>query len=137
MRSVRNISNPEELPELGTTEAAVQSCVSLIAGMCAQPEAIMAYWLDLYYFVRRAYEQEHGDEAPVIIRAEDLLPALRKLWEEVLAVPVPTDKGDRKHDRKQETPAPAAQAEGTAPEAATAEEENGAERSAPPQEAAG
>ena len=119
-------------PELGTTEAAVRSCVSLMAAVVGQNEDLLAYWLDLYYFVRRAYEQEHGDEAPVIIRAEDLLPALRKLWEEVLAVPVPTDKGDRKHDRKQEAPAPAAEAEGTAPETADAGEENGAEQSDPP-----
>ena len=56
MQSVRRVLNPEELPEIGTPEAAVCSCVSLISGMCSQPESIMAYWLDLYYQVRLRYE---------------------------------------------------------------------------------
>ncbi|MDO4989329.1 MAG: hypothetical protein Q4E45_02375 [Eubacteriales bacterium] len=119
-------------PKLGTTEAAVRSCVSLMAAVVGQNEDLLAYWLDLYYFVRRAYEQENGDEAPVIIRGEDLLPALRRIWEEAMATPKPTAEGGRKHGRKQEAPAPAAEAEGTAPETAEAGEENGAERSAPP-----
>ena len=77
-----------KLPALGTPEAAVQTCVNLISRATGQPETVVAYWCDLYFSVRRAYERENGDEAPVIIRAEDLLPALRRLWEEVLAMPV-------------------------------------------------
>lgn len=77
-----------KLPALGTPEAAVQTCVNLIARATGQPETVVAYWCDLYFSVRRVYERENGDEAPVIIRAEDLLPALRRLWEEVLAMPV-------------------------------------------------
>ena len=77
-----------KLPALGTPEAAVQTCVKLIARATGQPETVVASWCDLYFSVRRAYERENGDEAPVIIRAEDLLPALRRLWEEVLAIPV-------------------------------------------------
>ena len=122
-----------ELPPLGTAEAAVQSCVSLISGMSGQPERIMAYWLDLYYQVRAAYERESGDESPVFIRAEDLLPALRKLWKEALGDE--TDKGDRGH-REEEKQAPAAEVEGKTAAKAKAGEENGAERSAPPPQGA-
>ncbi len=87
MRSIRNINDPANRPEVGTSEAAVSTCVSLIAGMCEQPEAIMEYWLDLYYFVRAAHEREKLGTSPDIIRREDLLPELRKLWMEVLSVP--------------------------------------------------
>lgn len=62
MRSVRNVAHPEDLPELGTPEAAVESCVSLIAGMTGQPEKIVHYWLDLYFQVRLVYEREAAKE---------------------------------------------------------------------------
>ena len=46
--------------ELGTPEAAVRSCVSLIAAASEMKEAYLAYWLDLYYQVRARYEAERG-----------------------------------------------------------------------------
>ena len=45
-------NNPETIPELGTAEAAVRSCVNLISRATGQPEELLAYWLDLYYQVR-------------------------------------------------------------------------------------
>ena len=50
----------DELPEIGTPEAAVRSCISLISGMSGQPERVMAYWLDLYFQVRLRFETERG-----------------------------------------------------------------------------
>lgn len=44
---------------LGTPEAAVRSCVSLMAAVTGQPEKYLTYWLDLYYQVRRAYEKSN------------------------------------------------------------------------------
>lgn len=44
--------------KLGSAEAAVRSCVSLIAAVSGQREAVTAYWLDLYYQVRLLYEKE-------------------------------------------------------------------------------
>ena len=78
-----------ERPEIGTPLAAVETCVSLIAGMFSQSESVVAYCLDLYYQTRRRYEQAEGEEDPVLIRAEDLLPALRRLWLEVLSATEP------------------------------------------------
>ena len=48
----------EEPPELGTPEAALRSCINLISRATGQPEDLLAFWLDLYYQVRR------GAEAP-------------------------------------------------------------------------
>ena len=73
-----------DLP-LGTTEAAVRSCVSVIAAVTAQREEVLAYWLDLYYQVRRAYEIEQGhEEDPRLIRLEDLSPAMREMMRDAL-----------------------------------------------------
>lgn len=47
---------PETLPGLGTPEAAVRSCVQLMSQLFSQPPEYVAYYLDLYYQVRRAYE---------------------------------------------------------------------------------
>ena len=47
----------EALPELGTAEAAVRSCVNLISRATGQPEQLLAYWLDLYFQVRLKLEQ--------------------------------------------------------------------------------
>ena len=72
-----------ELPKLGTTEAAVRSCVSVIAAVTAQREDVLAYWLDLYYQVRCAYEAENRHEDPAVhnlIRIEDLYPLLRDMF---------------------------------------------------------
>ena len=71
--------------QLGTTEAAVRSCVSVIAAVTAQREDVLAYWLDLYYQVRRAYEIDQKNEAdPQLIRREDLYPVLRELMKDAL-----------------------------------------------------
>lgn len=72
-----------ELPKLGTTEAAVRSCVSVIAAVTAQREDVLAYWLDLYYQVRCAYEAERRHEDPAVhnlIRIEDLYPLLQEMF---------------------------------------------------------
>ena len=37
----------ETAPRLGTPEAAVRSCVGVIAAVTEQREEILAYWLDL------------------------------------------------------------------------------------------
>lgn len=138
MRSVRNISHPEDLPELGSRQAAVESCVSLIAGMCGQPEAIIHYWLDLYYQVRLAYEVEEEQRRRrkgIKLDTEQLnraLDALGRMSERAVAAA----KGDTQDAEKEEA-APEAPAEGEAASEAEAEEEQGAERSAPPQRAAG
>lgn len=137
MRSVRNINHPEDLPELGSRQAAVESCVSLIAGMCGQPEAIIHYWLDLYYQVRLAYEIEEEQRRRhkgVKLDADQLNRAMEALRQ--ATVRHTTTEGDAQ-DAEKEAPAPEAPAEGEAAATAEAEEEAGAERSAPPQRAAG
>lgn len=75
---------------IGTREAAVLSCVNVIAAVTAQREELLAYWLDLYYQVRLAYEREiHPEQfnaapAPVlpVMRPEDVYSAVRQIWEE-------------------------------------------------------
>ena len=42
--------------ELGTPEAAVRSCVNLFARLFEQPEEYVACYLDMYYQLRRAWE---------------------------------------------------------------------------------
>ena len=71
--------------QLGTTEAAVRSCVSIIAAVTDQREEVLAYWLDLYYQVRRAYEIEsRREDDPQLIRREDLYPVMRELMKDAL-----------------------------------------------------
>jgi len=71
--------------QLGTTEAAVRSCVSLMAAVMGQREELLAYWLDLYYQVRRSYEIDQGREQdPNLIRREDLYPVIRELMKDAL-----------------------------------------------------
>ena len=133
MRSVRGAAHPEELPELGTREAAVESCVSLIAGMASQPEAVMHYWLDLYYQVRLAYEIEEEQRrrrAGVKLDAERIKEVLETLRHENERSDTATE--GEAQDAEKEAPAPEAQAEGEAAAEAEAGEEAGAERSAPP-----
>ena len=50
------VDDLQALPELGTPEAALRSCVNLISRVTGQPEELLAYWLDLYYQVRRQAE---------------------------------------------------------------------------------
>lgn len=44
----------EASPGIGTPESALRSCVTLIASVTGQPEALTEQYLDLYYQVRRA-----------------------------------------------------------------------------------
>ena len=83
----------EKQTTLGTREAAVLSCVNVIAAVTAQREELLAYWLDLYYQVRLAYEREiHPEQfnaAPAqvlpVMRPEDVYSAVRQIWEERIA----------------------------------------------------
>ena len=50
------MTETNERPELGTTEAAVRACVNLIALATHTDEEHLAYWLDLYYQTRVAHE---------------------------------------------------------------------------------
>lgn len=60
-------------------QAAVASCISILAAVTALDEKTLGRWLDLYYQVRRAYEIERGaEENPQLIRREDLGPMLRE-----------------------------------------------------------
>ena len=75
----------ETRPAIGTAEAAVQSCVRLIASVAGQPEALVAYWLDLYWQVRNIYERENAPEPdPQVITRADLYPVMRELMQDAL-----------------------------------------------------
>lgn len=93
--------NHDPLP-IGTAEAAVRSCVNVIAAVTAQREDQLAYWLDLYYRVRRAYEIEQNNEPdPKLCRVEDLYPVVRDMIRESLKTAA-KEKAPRK---EKETPA--------------------------------
>lgn len=53
---LRNFSHPVRIPELGTSEAALEGCTDLIARMCGRPIGVVRYWLDAYYQLRLGYE---------------------------------------------------------------------------------
>ena len=94
----------ETRPAIGTTEAAVQSCVRLIASVAGQPEALVAYWLDLYYQVRCVYERENAPEPdPQVITRADLYPVMRELMQDALKSAVRSEAKDRL--KKREKPA--------------------------------
>jgi hypothetical protein len=57
---MQTVDGGARLPELGTPEAAVQSCVNLLAMLFSQPVADVERYLDLYYQVRTAYERADG-----------------------------------------------------------------------------
>lgn len=80
MRSASNIEHTKNLPELGTAAAAVESCVSLIAGMCGHSEQIIHYWLDLYYQVRLAYDRQQAQEAEA--HTVRLTPEVKRILQE-------------------------------------------------------
>lgn len=64
-------------------QAAVASCISILAAVTALDEKTLGRWLDLYYQVRRTYEIERGaDEDPRLIRREDLGPVIREAMRE-------------------------------------------------------
>lgn len=90
----------EDRPKLGTTEAAVQSCVRLIASVAGQPEALVAYWLDLYWQVRSAYERENAPEPdPQVITRADFYPVMRELMQDALKSAVRAEDKDRLQQR--------------------------------------
>lgn len=47
----------DERPAIGTPEAALEACVTLISAVTSQPEKLMGYYLDLYYQVRRQADE--------------------------------------------------------------------------------
>ena len=95
----------ETRPAIGTAEAAVQSCVRLIASVAGQPEALVAYWLDLYYQVRCAYERENAPVPdPQVITRADLYPVMRELMQDALKSAV---RGEAKDRMQQRAKAPA------------------------------
>lgn len=103
-----------KLPALGTPEAAVQTCVNLIARATGQSEERLAYWLDLYYQVRSAYEAEE-DRRQQEQRNMDMIRALcspRMTGEPKASAP---DQPEPPND----APAPPADPEGSPPEAPT------------------
>lgn len=75
--------NENERPELGTTEAAVRSCVNLIALATHTDEEHLAYWLDLYYQVRSRHEKEMTplDFSDLLVKVEEPDPVMVKLGE--------------------------------------------------------
>lgn len=77
-------------PEIGTTAAAVESCVSVLSAVTGQREETMERWLDLYYQVRRAHER-----AKEAIEAEAYLIEGLSLEPPVLMPAVPDDRGER------------------------------------------
>jgi hypothetical protein len=78
-------------PEIGTTAAAVESCVSVLSAVTGQREETMERWLDLYYQVRRAHER-----AKEAIEAEAYLIEGLSLEPSVLMSAVPDDRGERR-----------------------------------------
>lgn len=97
---------------IGTREAAVLSCVNVIAAVTAQREELLAYWLDLYYQVRLAYEREIHPErfnaapAPVlqVMRPEDVYSAVRQIWEERMPRPPAGPRNDAEEATPEEAP---------------------------------
>lgn len=59
---VLTIDEQKQAPEIGTPEAAVQSCVNLLAKVTGIQEAKLAYYLDMYYQLRDAYEAAKAEE---------------------------------------------------------------------------
>ena len=72
-------------PAIGSPEAAVRSCINLIATATDLREEQLAYWLDMYYQLRRAYEAEAAQPTDQkYIRPDDLLTTLQTLWKNTL-----------------------------------------------------
>ena len=87
-----------ERPELGTTEAAVRSCVNLIALATHTDEEHLAYWLDCYYQLRKAHEDRLAVEEARIQMEEERAEILRSLLgrdDGPSRTPVPTEEDAR------------------------------------------
>lgn len=73
------------MKQLEDAKSALTSCVSILAAVTGQPDAVLGKWLDLYYQIRRAYEIERGAEQdPRLLCKDDLYPVLRELLREAL-----------------------------------------------------
>ena len=132
------MDNKTDALPLGTTEAAVRSCVSVIAAVTAQREEILAYWLDLYYQVRRAYEvEQEREEDPRLIRREDLYPVMREMMKDALKSTAKDEAkaraGKKAEEKRIATPASPARNDVEAGSQAEAEGDGAAE-SAPPRD---
>lgn len=77
--------------DIGTPEAAVRACVTLIASVTGQPEELTERYLDLYYQTRRAAELEAERER--FLRSWDADGTLTVLAEDVRSA-VTTEKTD-------------------------------------------
>lgn len=71
----------DERPAIGTPEAALEACVTLISAVTSQPEKLMGYYLDLYYQVRR--------QAEAAAERERIL----KCWDVGAPMPMTPDNG--------------------------------------------
>lgn len=90
---------------LGSTEAAVRSCVNMLAALTSQREEHLAYWLDLYYQVRRAYEIETGGVPdPQLIRKEDLRPLLQDAVRDAMRGVAKQEAGKRMEKKQEAAP---------------------------------
>ena len=119
------MSGTETRPAIGTAEAAVQSCVRLIASVSGQPEALVAYWLDLYWQVRNIYERENAPEPdPQVITRADLYPVMRELMQDALKSAVRSEAKDRLKKREK-TPSDAAGGGASSPRGGANAEEDG------------
>lgn len=112
--------------ELGTPEAAVRSCVELMSMLFEQPTEKVAYYLDLYYQVRRVYETEkalnklHKMSGPgeIMYTEEpdpDVYPEPRRTMNEVRAPEVEENTSSGADAPPSTDRAPSPQGEGKAP----------------------
>lgn len=90
-------------PVIGTAEAAVLSCVNLIARAADVEEARLSYWLDLYYQTRRRYEQEL-EAAEEARKHHELLTEIIKGSKPV----VPAEKEERRAEKEERRAEPSA-----------------------------
>ena len=90
------MNETRERPELGTTEAAVRSCVNLIALATHTDEEHLAYWLDLYFQTRA----RHENAAAEIAAREDNERVLAALLENRRGAPAPSPLAE--YDQKDE-----------------------------------
>ena len=139
------MNETRERPELGTTEAAVRSCVNLIALATHTDEEHLAYWLDCYYQLRVAHEGL-VKRRPLVLEdlrispvAADLAQAYAEAFAGPSRTPAPTEEDARATARVApteetvEAPRPAARQmphdveaeESERPEAAAAQKKTG------------
>ena len=92
--------NENERPVLGTTEAAVLTCVELIARSAQMSEEHMAYWLDLYYQIRSRHEAGKSTST------DELLRLLEKLEAKIDGLTVAVKVEETPHPSAAPTPSP-------------------------------